>query len=378
MKFFLHFLTVTLLFVPVMVFAQPSPGDVVPTGGATVENFVPITGLPVFEGVENTGEVDVANFFNRLYVLAVGAAAIVAVAQIMLAGFSLAYAGGNHSAIQEARNKIQNSILGLLLILSPTIVFGIINPDILNLRIDTGLISDRKEVAEVTGDGAGLTPSVQTVRVNLPSNGWGAFDDQCEFKASGFSVPRQLEIKAFGKDSVARGRSCCAAVSGELGISMSQSGKESEVCMLDTLTEKGRYVAHIRGQAIYEWEDSGGLPMELPMDFHIYTSGSGGALGDVDTIALHGYRDLKSAEGCQTFVDKVKNPDTGLAFLLNAYRGPSVFDFSQGLRVGLLEGKYSIPGLGGDGNNLVRGKVIKFVEIREAKCEHVSYGRIGS
>lgn len=97
--------------------------------------FQPLTDLPVFDSVKADNSLE--GFFNQLYVLCVGAAAVIAVAQIMIAGFRWATSGGSHSTIEEARSGIRNSILGLILVLSPTIVFGIINPDILRLTIDT-------------------------------------------------------------------------------------------------------------------------------------------------------------------------------------------------------------------------------------------------
>lgn len=130
-------------------------------GFARAENFKPLTGLPAFDALSE-GSVGMTAFFNQLYVLAVGAAAIVAVVQIMLAGFNLAYSAGNHSTIEEARNKIQNAILGLLLVLSPTIIFGIINPDILNLDIDTRIFKEN-----AVEDAAPVNPNVTLPPIEL-------------------------------------------------------------------------------------------------------------------------------------------------------------------------------------------------------------------
>lgn len=357
-------LYLTLVFaaalVPSIALAQ-SPGDVVSPSQATLENFEPITAIPVFDSVKESGGVDLASFFNQLYVLAVGAAAIVAVAQIMLAGFTLAYSVGNHSTIGEAREKIQNAVLGLLLVLSPTIVFGIINPDILNLKIDTSGLTDREAVPDTPADGTavpGQLPKTEDVAVTLRGNTWGALDNVCDFKAGtgaylGFHIPEQIGIKAFGNGiSVSQGEQCCAATSGK--ITTTASGQE--VCDLSSLIEGGRYVAHIKGVAIYAYEDQNGIPANVTIPFEMFTSGAGGggAFGDIDTIAIHGFRTTDGAAGCQTFVNGLTP-----ASLLGAYKGAKVFS----PRIGLLEGKVYPTDV-----NLQRSKLVSIEQITEKTC----------
>jgi len=116
-------------FVPLLAFAQ--------------QNFVPLSNLP---GLTDLGSAPTLPFFlNNLYKLCIGAAAVIAILQIMRAGFLLMYSTGSITGNEKAKDLIQNSLLGLLLVLSPALVFGIINPDILDLELDvSGLSSDKK------------------------------------------------------------------------------------------------------------------------------------------------------------------------------------------------------------------------------------------
>lgn len=94
--------------------------------------FVPLTSIP---GIEEAGNAStLPNFLNTVYKLAIGVAAVLAVLQIVRAG--IMYMGGDSvTEKKDAKNLIALSIGGLILVLSPVVVFSIINPKILNLEI---------------------------------------------------------------------------------------------------------------------------------------------------------------------------------------------------------------------------------------------------
>lgn len=95
--------------------------------------FVPLTNVPFLTDTGNS--FDLSQFLNNLYRLAIGVAAVIAVLQIMRAG--IMYMGGDSvTEKKEAKNLIGLSIAGLILVLSPVVVFSIINPEILSLKID--------------------------------------------------------------------------------------------------------------------------------------------------------------------------------------------------------------------------------------------------
>lgn len=100
--------------------------------------LAPITGL-----TDNTSATSVLNsgslaiFFNNLYKYLIGIAAILAVIQIIWAGIDMAFFHKDAvSAITDDKGKIYNAIFGLILVLSPVLVFSIINPSILNLSLN--------------------------------------------------------------------------------------------------------------------------------------------------------------------------------------------------------------------------------------------------
>lgn len=199
---------------------------------AGAQGFEPLTGLPAFDAL-STGSVGMSAFFNQLYVLAVGAAAIVAVAQIMIAGFKLAYSGGNYGAIEEARHNIQNAILGLLLVLSPTIVFGIINPDILKLEINTGIF-DRNEVKE-EGTYRIQDPLIEKVSDKLTRNEYGEVKDVCRLDFQGDATDRVVLTSFLGKGDEDVGRACCRLMDGTFDT------ENPALCRLDNLIDNDRY-----------------------------------------------------------------------------------------------------------------------------------------
>jgi hypothetical protein len=113
-----------LLLVPLLVFGAEGQGY----------DFIPLTNLP---GINEAAESStLPAFLNSLYKLCIGAAAVIAIIQIMRAGMYFMFNKGSVAHNEQAKSLISNSIFGLLLVLSPAIIFGIINPDILSLRLD--------------------------------------------------------------------------------------------------------------------------------------------------------------------------------------------------------------------------------------------------
>jgi hypothetical protein len=153
MKQTLFFIGSLALLTPVLVFAEDTA-------------FVPLTNLPGISGV--SGSPDITSILNNIYRICIGAAAVIAVFQIMRAGVMFMFNKGSISENQEAKQLVQMSILGLILVLSPVIIFSIINPKILELNFGvdqlktdfSGGISGETSTAPGTGgdDGAVVAP----------------------------------------------------------------------------------------------------------------------------------------------------------------------------------------------------------------------------
>lgn len=97
--------------------------------------LAPIVGLTdqsMMNGV--IGNASFAAFFNNLYKFLVGIAVALAIIEIIWGGLEIS-TKDSVSSKSDGKQRIYNAIMGLLLILSPVIVFSIINPNILNLSI---------------------------------------------------------------------------------------------------------------------------------------------------------------------------------------------------------------------------------------------------
>lgn len=104
---------------------------------AVAQDFVALAPIP---GLTDTGSAVVnaaslAEFFNNLYKYLVGVAAALAVIMIIWGGLEIS-TQDSISKQGEGREKIKAAIFGLILVLSPALVFSIINPSILNLSLN--------------------------------------------------------------------------------------------------------------------------------------------------------------------------------------------------------------------------------------------------
>ncbi|MCR4333843.1 MAG: pilin [Patescibacteria group bacterium] len=141
-------LSTVLLVVPVVALAQ----GFVP--------LAPITGLTDASALSVANSTNLASFFNNLYKFSIGIAAALAVIQIIWAGLDIAiFHKDAVSAITDDKGKIYNAVFGLILVLSPVLVFSIINPSILNLSLNLPPLKTTSGTPVGTGNGA-QTPSV--------------------------------------------------------------------------------------------------------------------------------------------------------------------------------------------------------------------------
>ncbi len=109
--------------------------------GAQSQNgsFTPLAPIPGLTDSQSANSVinsnSLANFFNNLYKYLIGLAAVLAVIEIIWGGLEIS-TKDSVSSHSNGKERIQQALLGLVLILSPVIVFSIINPSILNLSLN--------------------------------------------------------------------------------------------------------------------------------------------------------------------------------------------------------------------------------------------------
>lgn len=134
MKKFLITLTFAFtLLIPVSTFAQTTTPSASAQPTPNTGTFVPLTQFPQLDKIAQPG--GFATSVNTIYRVLVGAGAVLAVIMIMIAGVEFMTNRGSVSSNEKAKNHIRNAIFGLILVLAPTIVFSIINPDILNIDL---------------------------------------------------------------------------------------------------------------------------------------------------------------------------------------------------------------------------------------------------
>jgi|GEM_PF-2617636 len=122
---------------------------------ADPKGFTALAPIPGLTGPGVTDVVDsksLADFFNNLYKYLVGLAAVLAVIMIIWGGLEIS-TQDSISKQSDGKKKIQNAILGLVLVLSPVLVFSIINPRILNLSLNLEPL--KTTTGSIAGDGGG-------------------------------------------------------------------------------------------------------------------------------------------------------------------------------------------------------------------------------
>ncbi len=101
-------------------------------------SFVSMSQFPAFNSSTSGG---LSGFINSLYKYLIGIAAILAVLEITWGGFLWMGSGASVTSKEAGRNKIMMALTGLLLVLSPVIIFSIINPSVLSLKLGTKAIN---------------------------------------------------------------------------------------------------------------------------------------------------------------------------------------------------------------------------------------------
>jgi hypothetical protein len=116
-------------------------GQVMQNGSCITPKTTGFTALAPISGLTDQSVTSVVNsnslatFFNNLYKYLIGLAAILAVIEIIWGGLEIS-TKDSISKQSDGKNRIRQAIWGLVLILSPVIVFSIINPSILNLSLN--------------------------------------------------------------------------------------------------------------------------------------------------------------------------------------------------------------------------------------------------
>ena len=119
----------------VLVAAETPPPQVSPAQSGFIP-LAPITGLTsVTDQNSAANSANLAVFFNNLYKFLIGLAAVLAVIEIIWGGLEIS-TKDSVSKQSDGKERITQAIFGLILVLSPVLVFSIINKDILKLSLN--------------------------------------------------------------------------------------------------------------------------------------------------------------------------------------------------------------------------------------------------
>lgn len=130
-----------------------------PHAFAATSDFVALAPIPgLTQGVVANSS-GLASFFNNLYKYLIGLAAVLAVIMIIWGGLEIS-TKDSVSKKQDGKERITQAILGLVLVLSPVLVFSIINPRILNLSIGLSPLTLPTPAPASGGAPAAQTPPV--------------------------------------------------------------------------------------------------------------------------------------------------------------------------------------------------------------------------
>lgn len=139
--------------------------------------FVPLAPIPGLTDISPTSTIDpntLATFFNNLYKYLIGLAATLAVIEIIWGGLEIS-TKDSVSKQSDGKERITQAIFGLVLVLSPVLVFSIINPSILNLSlnlppIDLTVTQSPSSTPDTTvAEAAGCSASLTSTTVGCPT-----------------------------------------------------------------------------------------------------------------------------------------------------------------------------------------------------------------
>lgn len=176
-------------------------------GTADGNTFTALTQIPQINNIATAD--NFSTFINTLYKICIGVGAVLAVLMIMYAGVLFMTSSGSVQGNEKAKKYISNAIFGLVLILTPTIVFGIINPSILNINIGSEFNKLQTQLQQVVpgGNAAGTFTGADTY---LWQDATNSSDDASRCAANGGTLQRVCGVNADGSGgSVIPGGSSC-------------------------------------------------------------------------------------------------------------------------------------------------------------------------
>lgn len=102
-----------------------------------------IGNVSIYESYDNLGA-----FVNAAYKTIISLAAVVAVGQFVYGGIVYMLAESGVPQMGEAKDRMTNALLGLIMLLSTYVVFNQINPELLNLNFDLRQVEETQQIKQ--------------------------------------------------------------------------------------------------------------------------------------------------------------------------------------------------------------------------------------
>lgn len=115
--------------------------------------------FPSIGGVEINSSTSAADFIVYLFNLSIAVGTFIAAIVLIMAGVDYVSSRGEPAKIGEAKNKIKNAFLGLIILLASFMILNIINPQLTSIKINQLKNDPQKEIVVPEGTGIYLYDS---------------------------------------------------------------------------------------------------------------------------------------------------------------------------------------------------------------------------
>lgn len=132
--------------------------------------YTPMEPIPGSGGVENISTFP--SYIQAIYKFAVWSVGIAALLMISIGGFMYFTAAGNNSKMESAKNIISDALLGLITVMVASLILYKINPDLINLNLNSFQNINQDNPQGTMNPGGGSFGS------SGYAGGWGNGDNQ--------------------------------------------------------------------------------------------------------------------------------------------------------------------------------------------------------
>lgn len=129
------------------------------TPASALEMIVPIAGI-------NSLDISLPDYVSRIYTWGIGLAALLAVLMIVIGGAEYIMAAGSFGEAEAGKNRIKSAVMGLILLLSISLILSIIGSRLTNISLDPVVLTGAGGSPASPQESVGL---INTLQQEAPS-----------------------------------------------------------------------------------------------------------------------------------------------------------------------------------------------------------------